>query len=99
MPPTVRRATPTDADAICAIVESQLEPEDAAEARYAQQVAIYGRSVLTAVGEVESALLSYREERARYELLQAQLDQAIQDWVNAQQTAVEIGRASCRERV
>jgi outer membrane protein TolC len=49
---------------------------DAAEARYAQQVAIYGRSVLTAVGEVESALLSYREERARYELLQAQLDQA-----------------------
>ncbi len=49
---------------------------DAAEARYAQQVAAYGRSVLTAVGEVESALLRYREERTRYELLRAQLGQA-----------------------
>jgi NodT family efflux transporter outer membrane factor (OMF) lipoprotein len=48
----------------------------AAEARYAQQVAVYGRSVLTAVGEVESALLRYREERGRFQLLSAQLDQA-----------------------
>ena len=49
---------------------------DAAEARYAQLSAAYGRAVLTAVGEVESALIAYRQERERYDFLSSQLDEA-----------------------
>jgi len=49
---------------------------DAAEARYAQQVASHGRIVLAAVGEVEAALLRHREELRRYETLTAQLMEA-----------------------
>jgi len=49
---------------------------DAAEARYAQLSAAYGRAVLTAVGEVESALVAYRQERERYDFLTSQLDEA-----------------------
>jgi NodT family efflux transporter outer membrane factor (OMF) lipoprotein len=49
---------------------------DAAEARYARQVAVYGRAVLTAVGEVEVALVRHRQERERYEFLLSQLEEA-----------------------
>jgi outer membrane protein TolC len=49
---------------------------DAAEARYAQQLAAYGQIVLTAVGEVETALLRHREELERYQTLSEQLSEA-----------------------
>jgi NodT family efflux transporter outer membrane factor (OMF) lipoprotein len=49
---------------------------DAAQARYAQQVASHGQIVLTAVGEAETALLRYREELSRYQILSDQLNQA-----------------------
>lgn len=49
---------------------------DAAEARYTRQAVAYGRTVLTAVGEVETALAAYREERERWEFLRSQLDEA-----------------------
>ena len=49
---------------------------DAAEARYAQALAVYGQTVLTAVGEADTALLRYREELTRYQVLSEQLDQA-----------------------
>lgn len=49
---------------------------DAAEARYAQQLAVHGRTVLTAVGEVETALQRHREELARYRTLTDQVEQA-----------------------
>jgi NodT family efflux transporter outer membrane factor (OMF) lipoprotein len=47
-----------------------------AEAQYAQQVAAYSRSVLTAVGEVESTLRQYGDQRERFETLDGQLDEA-----------------------
>lgn len=49
---------------------------DAAEARYAQQTANYARTVLTAFREVTAALEDYEEQRQRYELLFAQLQEA-----------------------
>jgi multidrug efflux system outer membrane protein len=49
---------------------------DAAEARYAQQIAAHGRTVLTAMGEAETALLRYEEELDRYRILADQLEQA-----------------------
>lgn len=48
----------------------------AAEARYAQQLAVYGRTVLTAIGEAEVALVRYRQERERFAFLQDQLGEA-----------------------
>ncbi len=50
----------------------------AAEAQWAQQIAAHGRTVLTAVGEAESALLSYREALDRYDILTNQNQQANQ---------------------
>ena len=49
---------------------------NAAEARYAQQLAAHGRTVLTAVGEVEAALQRHREELERYQTLTDQLEEA-----------------------
>jgi len=49
---------------------------DAAQARYAQQVASHGQTVLTAVGEAETALLRHREERTRFQILSEQLSEA-----------------------
>lgn len=49
----------------------------AAEARYAQQLAVYARTVLTAVGEVELALTRHSEERTRWQVLDDQLQQAL----------------------
>jgi NodT family efflux transporter outer membrane factor (OMF) lipoprotein len=49
---------------------------DAARARYAQQLASHGQTVLTAVGEVETALLRHREETERYRTLLDQLAEA-----------------------
>jgi NodT family efflux transporter outer membrane factor (OMF) lipoprotein len=49
---------------------------DAARARYAQQLASHGRIVLTAVGEVETALLRHREELGRYQTLTGQRAEA-----------------------
>jgi outer membrane protein TolC len=49
---------------------------DVAEARYAQELAVYGQVVLTAVGEAETALLRYREEQTRFQVLSEQLNQA-----------------------
>jgi len=49
---------------------------DAAQARYAQQVASHGQTVLTAVGEVEAALLRHEQEVERFETLSAQLAEA-----------------------
>ncbi|MGD2121694.1 MAG: TolC family protein, partial [Gemmatimonadota bacterium] len=49
---------------------------DAAEARYAQQLAAHGQIVLNAVGEVETALLRHREELERYRTLSEQLAEA-----------------------
>mgnify|MGYP001107434010 CR=1 FL=1 len=46
---------------------------DVAEAQYAQQVAAYTRSVLTAIGEVEATLRQYRARRDRFEILTEQL--------------------------
>jgi len=48
----------------------------AAEAQYAQVVAAYGRSVATAVGEVEATLRQYEAQRERFETVSAQLDEA-----------------------
>ncbi|MEM6782316.1 MAG: TolC family protein [Bacteroidota bacterium] len=48
----------------------------AAEAAYAQQAAAYGRTVLTAFQEVESALERYEEERQRLDFLRDQLTDA-----------------------
>jgi outer membrane protein TolC len=48
----------------------------AAEARYAQQLATHRQIVLTAVGEVEAALLRHREELERYQTLSDQLAEA-----------------------
>lgn len=47
-----------------------------AEAQYQQSAAAFGRSVLTAVYEVESALSGYDHERDRYAYLVSQLDEA-----------------------
>jgi len=47
-----------------------------ARAQYDQQAAAYARSVITAFGEVESALADYNEQRARYALIAAQMDEA-----------------------
>jgi outer membrane protein TolC len=47
-----------------------------AEAQYAQQVAAYSRAVLTAVGEVESTLRQYGDQRERFETLSGQLAEA-----------------------
>jgi outer membrane protein TolC len=49
---------------------------DAARARHAQQLASHGRIVLTAVGEVETALVRHREELGRYQTLTRQLAEA-----------------------
>ncbi|QLC25388.1 TolC family protein [Parasphingopyxis algicola] len=49
---------------------------DVAEARYAQQTASYARTVLTAYREVTAALEDYEEQRQRYALLFAQLQEA-----------------------
>ena len=49
---------------------------DAAEARYAQQLAAHGRTVLTAVGEVEAALQRHRQELERHRTLTDQLEEA-----------------------
>jgi outer membrane protein TolC len=48
----------------------------AQEARWAQQSAAYGRTVLTAVAEVESALARHRLEGERFAFLSSQLDEA-----------------------
>lgn len=48
----------------------------AAEARYAQQAAALGSTVLSAVGEVETSLVRYREARVRLQALEAQLEEA-----------------------
>jgi len=48
----------------------------AAEARYARQAAVFARAVLGSVEEVETALSAYREERRRYDFLDAQLAEA-----------------------
>ncbi len=47
-----------------------------AEAQYAQQVAAYSRAVLTAVGEVESTLRQFDDQRDRFGTLAGQLDEA-----------------------
>ncbi len=48
----------------------------AQEARLAQQSAAYGRLVLTAVAEVETALSRHREDAERFSFLRSQLDEA-----------------------
>lgn len=47
-----------------------------ADAQYAQQTAVYARTVLTAFQEVTSAIKRYEEERQRYRFLFSQLDEA-----------------------
>ncbi|QJB70894.1 efflux transporter outer membrane subunit [Parasphingorhabdus halotolerans] len=47
-----------------------------ADAQYAQQTAVYARTVLTAYQEVGSAMERYEEERQRYRFLFSQLDEA-----------------------
>ena len=47
-----------------------------AEAQYTQFAAAFGRTVLTAVYEVETSLRRYEEERQRYGLLTSQQDEA-----------------------
>lgn len=49
---------------------------EAADAQYAQQAAVYARTVLTAYQEVSVAIESYEEERQRYRFLFSQLDEA-----------------------
>ncbi|MEM8694666.1 MAG: TolC family protein [Pseudomonadota bacterium] len=49
---------------------------DVAEARYAQQTASYARTVLTAYREMTAALEDYEEQRQRYALFFAQLEEA-----------------------
>lgn len=46
----------------------------AARAQYDQQAAAYARSVIGAIGEVESALADYKQQRARYALITGQLE-------------------------
>ena len=48
----------------------------AAEARHLQAAAVFGRSVLTAVQEVESALSAYRAQRDRYAFFGDQVQEA-----------------------
>lgn len=48
----------------------------AAQARYARQAALFGRTVLSSVEEVERALVRYREERRRHDFLRSRLDEA-----------------------
>lgn len=48
----------------------------AAEAQYTQFAAAFGRTVLTAVFEVETSLKRYEEERRRFGLLTSQRDEA-----------------------
>ena len=64
----------------------------AQEARWAQQSAAYGRTVLTAVAEVEGALARQREESQRLAFLQAQLVEA-QASVDLQSRRFESGVA------
>lgn len=47
-----------------------------ADAQYAQQTAVYARTVLTAYQEVGAAIERYEEERQRYRFLFSQLDEA-----------------------
>lgn len=49
---------------------------DVADAQYAQQTAVYARTVLTAYQEVSTAIERYEEERQRYRFLFSQLDEA-----------------------
>ena len=49
---------------------------EVADAQYAQQTAVYARTVLTAYQEVSSAIERYEEERQRYRFLFSQLDEA-----------------------
>ncbi|QTD55015.1 TolC family protein [Parasphingorhabdus cellanae] len=49
---------------------------EAADAQYAQQAAVYARTVLTAYQEVGAAIEGYEEERQRYRFLFFQLDEA-----------------------
>ncbi|MEP2101514.1 MAG: TolC family protein [Parasphingorhabdus sp.] len=49
---------------------------EAADAQYAQQAAVYARTVLTAYQEVGAAIEGYEEERQRYSFLFSQLDEA-----------------------
>lgn len=49
---------------------------EVAEAGYAQQTAIYARTVLNAYQEVETAIRGYEADRERYRLLFSQLDEA-----------------------
>jgi len=48
----------------------------AAEAQHAQAAAAFGRSVLTAVSEVETALRTHDAERERYAFFESQLEEA-----------------------
>ncbi len=49
---------------------------EAARAQYDSQAAAYARSVIGAFGEVESALADYDEQRTRYALVTAQVEEA-----------------------
>jgi NodT family efflux transporter outer membrane factor (OMF) lipoprotein len=49
---------------------------DAADAQYAQQTAVYARTVLNAFIEVGTAIEQYEEERQRYRLIFSQLGEA-----------------------
>jgi len=49
---------------------------EVADAQYAQQTAVYARTVLTAYQEVETAIERYEEERQRYRFLFSQLEEA-----------------------
>jgi len=49
---------------------------EVADAQYAQQTAVYARTVLTAYQEVGSAIERYEEERQRYQFLFSQLNEA-----------------------
>jgi NodT family efflux transporter outer membrane factor (OMF) lipoprotein len=62
----------------------------AQEARYVQQTAAYGRTVLTAVAEVESALARHRQEAERFAFLRDQLQEA-QASVDLQASRYEAG--------
>ncbi|MEX1287239.1 MAG: GNAT family N-acetyltransferase [Acidimicrobiia bacterium] len=55
---TVRRAASADADAICTVVEAQLEPEDAAEARYTLQGPL-ARADQWLVAEVDGSVAAF----------------------------------------
>lgn len=50
---------------------------EVADAEYAQQTAVYARTVLTAYQEVTTAIERYEEERQRYRFLFSQLDEAM----------------------